>query len=109
MKRLGVWLIVSILLALELVSVTGSKAATGFYRPKDGFVPDTRTAIAVAEAILVPLYGEKQLASERPFSAVLKNGVWMVTGHLPDGWTGGVAEVRISKETCEIISVSHGK
>ena len=84
-------------------------AVAGPTVPQNGYVPDKGTAIRVAEAILLPIYGEKQIASERPFSAQLKDGVWIVTGHLPEGWTGGVAEIKISKGTCQIISVSHGK
>jgi hypothetical protein len=76
--------------------------------PSNGFVPDQQTAIRIAEAILDPIYGEGQVASERPFGAELRSGVWIVTGHLATG-NGGVAEVRISKATGRIISVSHGK
>ncbi len=79
------------------------------YVPKNGFVPDKVTAVRVAEAILIPIYSEKQIALEHPFSAELKDGVWIVEGHLPDGGNGGVAEIRISKRTCEVISVIHGK
>lgn len=81
----------------------------GSYTPKSGFVPDKATAVRVAEAVLVPIYGAKQIASERPFSAELDGNVWIVTGHLPEGWTGGVAEIKISKMTCQVISVTHGK
>ena len=79
------------------------------FAPNGGFVPDQQTAVRVAEAILAPIYGEKQIALERPFSAALKNGVWIVTGHLSPGHIGGAAELQISKKTCEIIAVSHGK
>ena len=79
------------------------------YRPKDGFVPDQETAVKIAEAILTPIYGPKQVQAEKPFVASLKREVWTVTGHLPEGADGGVAEVRISKLTGQILSVNHGK
>lgn len=108
MKYHGASLIVAVLLFVGGFSMIRSVAA-GSYTPKNGFVPDKETAVRVAEAILVPIYGEKQVASEHPFSADLKGDVWTVTGHLPEGWTGGVAEVKISKRTCQVISVNHGK
>src|SRR6478735_2100529 len=63
------------------------------YSPPDGFVPDAFTAVAVAEAILTPIYRAKTIASERPFKAVLHDGVWFVTGTLPRSAAGGTAEV----------------
>jgi hypothetical protein len=88
------------------------------YRPESGYVPDSNTAVKVAEAVLAPVYGEKQIESERPFTAKLKDGVWTVTGTLrcPDGkggtttsCDGGVAEVRISKNDARILFMLHGK
>ena len=85
------------------------------YTPNEGFVPDKATAIRIAEAVLMPVYGEKQIESERPFKAILREGVWTVTGTLscPDGKTmhcvGGVAAVQISKSDARIISMIHGK
>jgi hypothetical protein len=79
------------------------------YVPKGGFVPDAKTAIAIAEAVLKPIYGEEQIKSERPFSAHLSQGVWRVEGHLPDEDVGGVAEVRIRKSDAAVLFVLHGK
>lgn len=81
--------------------------------PKDGFVPTAVVAIAVAEAVLVPVYGAEQIASERPFKAALSNGVWQVTGSVkcdgPPGsiCPGGAAEVKISKKTGQILFMTH--
>ena len=81
----------------------------GGFKPKDGFVPDEKTAIAIAVAVWLPIYGEKQITSEKPFKATLKDGVWHVTGSLPKGWYGGVAEADISKENGRILHVIHGE
>ena len=76
------------------------------YVPKDGFVPDATTAVKIAEAVLIPVYGEKRIESERPFNAVLENDTWTVDGtvHCPDDTGGqvsfcfgGAAEVKLSK------------
>ena len=82
-----------------------------FTKPTDGYVPNEKTAILIAEAVLYPIYGEKKIKSERPFKASLKNGVWIVEGtfNKPKGWLGGVALVEISKESGCILRVIHEK
>ena len=77
--------------------------------PQSGFVPDSATAIKVAVAILIPIYGAETICSEYPFIAVLANGVWTVSGSIPAGQVGGAAEVRISKATGQILRVVHFK
>ncbi|MGA9303856.1 MAG: YbbC/YhhH family protein [Candidatus Sulfotelmatobacter sp.] len=88
------------------------------YVPKAGYVPDSKTAVKIAEAVLVPVYGERQIESERPFAAALKGEVWTVTGTLrcADGkggattqCEGGVAIVAISKGDARVLSMMHGK
>jgi hypothetical protein len=44
-----------------------SVLAQAQYAPKDGFVPDAKTAVKIAEAVLIPVYGENKIESERPF------------------------------------------
>ncbi len=76
---------------------------------QEGYVPNEETAIKIAIAVWNPIYGEKQIESEKPYSAVLKDGIWFVSGSLPKGWLGGVAEVEIIKENGKIIRISHGQ
>ncbi len=78
------------------------------FMPEDGMVPDEATAIKIAEAVWLPIYG-KTLDDERPFHATLQNGVWFVTGTLPEGWLGGTAEAEISKIDGRILRISHGQ
>src|SRR3954462_11554011 len=86
--------------------------------PAAGFVPDSKTAVAIAEAVLIPVYGKKQIEGERPFAAKLKGDVWTIAGTLncPDGkggvttdCVGGVAVVRISKNDGRVLYMRHGK
>ena len=87
------------------------------YVPKTGYVPDSATAIQIAQAVLVPVYGQKQIESEKPFAAKLERDVWTVTGTLhcanrSDGDSdceGGTAEVRLSKKDARILSMIHYK
>ncbi len=87
------------------------------YGRKD-YVPNAITAVKIAEAVLVPVFGEEQIERERPFTAKLEDGVWTVSGTLQcsDGkggtgtlCPGGVAVVRISKADARIISMVHYK
>lgn len=79
------------------------------YKPKEGYVPDEETAIRIAVSVWIPIYGKEQIESEKPYYATLSNGIWSVSGSLPKGWIGGVAEAEISKDDGKIIRISHGK
>jgi len=100
------------LLLFFLVWVTTACAADAQkhnYKPSVGYVPDQETAIRIAVAIWIPIYGKEQIERERPYKAILKNGIWYVTGSLPEGSFGGVAEAEINKESGCIIRISHGQ
>jgi len=81
--------------------------------PKDGFVPNQETAMRIAEAVWIPLYGKEQIDQEKPFVAELKHDVWIVSGTLHgEAGTiskGGVAKIKISKKDGRVLEVSHGK
>ncbi|MHC5061951.1 MAG: YbbC/YhhH family protein [Planctomycetota bacterium] len=79
------------------------------YKPPSGYIPDAQTAIRIAEAVWIPIYGKKQIEKQRPFNAKLSNGVWTVTGSLPEIMIGGVAEIDIRKDDGKILRVIHGK
>jgi NTF2 fold immunity protein len=106
-------------LALGVCALLLAVSALGQgYKPPSGYVPDSATAVKVAEAVLEPVYGKKQIESERPFTAELKGDIWSVTGtlHCPDrkGRTstdcdGGVATVKISKTNARILFMIHYK
>ena len=83
------------------------------YIPKNGFVPDKATALKIAIAVWLPIYGNV-IYKEQPFNAVLENEIWTVSGSLPKatfgGVTlGGVAVIRIQKKDGKILIVTHGK
>ena len=94
-------------LAMASVCIAASAWEKLSFKPKDGFVPDERTAIAIAVAVWSPIYGEKQIASEKPYKASLKDGIWTVEGSLPKGMLGGVAIAEIAKSDGRIIAVIH--
>jgi hypothetical protein len=104
----------SIANVLTVLLILGSAAQGGesdkhSYVPPNGYVPDAKTAMRIAEAVWIPVYGEREIADEKPFKATLVKDVWTVTGSLPNGMLGGVAEAEISKSDGRIIRISHEK
>lgn len=93
----------------ERASANGTADGKYSVRPTVGFVPNEETAIRIAEAVWIPIYGGKKIEKEKPFKATLHDTVWIVTGTLPKGSAGGTAIAEISKESGCIIRVSHEK
>jgi hypothetical protein len=90
----------------------GQQADSSGYVPPAGLVPDSATAVRIAVAIWIPIYGARQISSERPFVATLKDSVWTVTGSLPPApkgtmIVGGTAIAKILKRDGRILFVSH--
>ena len=117
-RVLAVFLVMVILTVASLAQQPGHTSRSSGYRPKAGYVPDSETAIKIAEAVLVPVYGEKQIRSEEPFVAELKGDVWTVGGTLrcPDGkggfttdCEGGTAVVKLSKTNGRVLFMLHYK
>lgn len=101
--------------ALFLTGLTPSQG----YTPSAGFVPNAKTAVKIAEAVLEPVYGQRKLESEKPFTAQLESGVWTVSGTLyckdsdgertTKGCRGGAAIVKIAKPDGRILSMVFGR
>ena len=77
--------------------------------PVEGYVPDSVTAIRIAKAVLIPIYGEEQINSEEPFGATLKDDIWTVNGHFQQRTNYGYALVRLSKRDGAILALMHFK
>lgn len=81
------------------------------YVPPNGFVPDSLTAVRIAVAVWMPIYGAKQIRDEAPYHAKLSGGIWTVEGSLNCGGAcgGGVAVAEIAKADGRILGVIHGQ
>ncbi|WP_082320193.1 YbbC/YhhH family protein [Ralstonia solanacearum] len=88
----------------EIVQMNGSS-----HIPEKGVIPDEQTAKKVAEAILVPIYGQESIERQKPFRVVLLGNIWIVTGYLPPDQLGGVFRIEIAKQDGHVIQVMHGK
>jgi len=79
-----------------------------FFEPEKGFVPDAATAIRIAEAVWLPIYGDG-IYSKKPFHAELRDSIWYVDGTLPEEWLGGVPHAVISMKNGCILNVYHSE
>lgn len=71
-------------------------------------VPNANTAIKIAEAIWLPIYGEN-IYNKKPFVAKLnKNDVWVVVGTV-HSLKGGAPYIEIQKHDGKILRVYHEK
>lgn len=75
--------------------------------PKNGFVPDEKSALIIGEAVATGLYGAEALR-QRPYRARLRGGIWTVMGTLnPPGVLGGVAIIQIQKADGKVVFAIH--
>jgi hypothetical protein len=92
---------VSILVFLSIGSVNTQQIQGKKYMPPEGFVPDEETAIKIAEAVWLPIYGRSVLG-QKPYKATLIDGKnWLVVGT-----EGKVAFAEIDKYSGEILRVN---
>jgi len=92
-------------LALALAALMGCDDGTSVRRPPSGFVPDEATAVRIAEAVWLPIYGEA-IAAKKPFKATLQGGVWFVNGTAASGQRG-VPQAQILAADASILRVAH--
>jgi len=98
-----------LLMMISAATVPAEETQKHNYKPDEGYVPNAETAIRIAEAVWLPIYGER-ITEKKPSNATLENGIWTVEGTLPPKYTkGGVPVAEISKETGEVLRISHGK
>lgn len=110
MKNKKIVLLSSILLVVILSSfiTINNKKKNISNENKIDYVPNEETAIKIAEAIWLPIYGEN-IYNKKPFKAELKDNIWIVKGSLPEKMVGGVPYIEIQKSDCKILGVAHGK
>jgi len=78
------------------------------YVPLNGFVQTEETAIRIAEAVWLEIYGES-IYTKQPFIAKYNfiAGYWEVEGSLPINMVGGVPYAHIRKKDGKILYVVH--
>ena len=111
--KIASYLAVALVLALfgTAVAAGGPDPGAVFgqdFRPLRA-VPDEKTAVLIAEAVIAPVFGEDTVRGERPFYAVLDKGVWQVDGTLgcEPKCVGGTAHVSIAMKDGRILAIFH--
>jgi len=77
------------------------------YMPPGGYIPDSATAVAVATAVLAPIYGKATIDAEKPWHTGLKDGVWTVVGTFNGKGEGGEAMIQLDEKTGAVVFVGH--
>ena len=72
-------------------------------------LPNKQVAIAVAESILFPAYGQRNIVNERPYEVYRINGCWYISGTLPAGYDGGTFEIVLKAADGQVLRLTHGK
>lgn len=81
----------------------------------DGYVPDSLTAIGIAKAIWLPIYGKDHIERHSPFDAgLLGDTIWRITGSryrrtLNDWELGGSLFLDIHKTDGKVTNSGHSK
>jgi hypothetical protein len=114
-STIGLFSIVSIIVfggansGCKSMTISNQHISKESVRTAIAFVPNEETAIKIAEAIWLPIYGE-EVYEKKPYRVSLsKNKVWIVKGTLPKNSRGGVPYIEIRKSDCKILTVTHGR
>lgn len=107
-KNIRLWLIVLIVVPVFLAKCRPN-VSQAEWDVSQGYVPDSITALKIAQILFVRVYGEKIL-KKKPFNATLKDGkLWVVEGSIDEGVDGGVPHVEIQKSDGKILNLYHYK
>lgn len=102
---------VSVLAAVGLISCTSARNRNA---PAAGALMTREAVASAARDTIAASYGAEDFTKHEPYSIILSNGMWIVTGTLRQGILvrarrGGVPTVVIRDADGEIVSVSHSK
>jgi hypothetical protein len=110
-KKILISSLILILIIIVLISVDKFRGAghLEYNIPSNGIVPDEKTAIKIAEAISLPIFGEN-IKDYKPFHAELRSdSIWHVYGFPKESFNtiqlGGAPEFDIQKKDGKILNV----
>jgi hypothetical protein len=90
------------------LSASLAQNAPELFERKGGLVSDKETAIRIAEAILFPIYGEKNIRAQKPYRVRLKDGKWIIDGAPPpQGFAGGSFHIVILQRDARVLEIGH--
>ena len=77
--------------------------------PARGVIPDEGTAVKVAEAVFLPIFGQEEVTKFQPYHAQLKDDIWTVYGTLKPSSRGGTPQLRIQKKDGKVLEIWHSQ
>ncbi|MFL9845040.1 NTF2 fold immunity protein [Flavobacterium rhizosphaerae] len=69
-------------------------------------LPDSITAINIAEPILFRLYGRDNILKQKPYENYLINNYWIIMGTMPKDKMGGVFLIIIDARDCRVLRIN---
>ncbi|WP_426475797.1 NTF2 fold immunity protein [Chryseobacterium balustinum] len=75
----------------------------------DRVIPDSQTAVNVAENILFKTYGKENIIKQRPYDVNFTDGYYIINGTFPKPTIGGTFLIIINSQDGKVIKLTHGK
>jgi hypothetical protein len=100
-----VYRIVAVIILISLATAMAQEISREF---RNGLVADQKTAIAIAEAVLFHVYGEKNIRDQRPYVVKHVRDKWIIDGAPPPrGFAGGSFHIVISQRDGRVLEITH--
>lgn len=72
-------------------------------------IPDSSTAVTIAESILFKIYGKKEIQNQRPYEIYKIENYWYISGTFPKPQPGGTFLIITDARDGKVIRITHGK
>jgi len=72
-------------------------------------IPDSKSAVNIAEKILFEVYGKEEIKEQRPYNVVFQDDYWIINGTQAKPAIGGVFLIIINSKDGKIIELIHGE
>ena len=72
-------------------------------------IPDSKSAVNIAEKILFEIYGKDNIKEQRPYNLVLQNGYWILNGTRQKPMIGSDFLIIMNPKNGKIIELIHGE
>jgi hypothetical protein len=97
--------IAAVAILMSMAAATAQNISREF---PNGLVSDQKMAIAIAEAVLFHVYGEKAIREQRPYIIKHVRDKWIIDGAPPPpGMAGGSFHIVISQRDGRILEITH--
>jgi hypothetical protein len=104
-RSMHVFRVAAVAILMSVAVATAQNISSEF---PDGLVSDQKMAIAIAEAVLFHVYGEKAIRQQRPYIVKHVRNKWIIDGAPPPpGMTGGSFHIEIGQKDGRILQLWH--